>query len=29
MKTEIKALDDNKTWKLVPLPKENKAINYK
>lgn len=26
MKTEIQALEDNKTWELVPLPKGKKHI---
>lgn len=29
MQTEIKALEDNKTWELVPLPKGKKAIECK
>ncbi|OIS97694.1 hypothetical protein A4A49_62376, partial [Nicotiana attenuata] len=29
MKSEIKALEDNHTWTLVPLPKGKKAIGCK
>ena len=29
MENEIKALEKNNTWEVVPLPKGKKAISYK
>ncbi|XP_075112694.1 uncharacterized protein LOC142182334 [Nicotiana tabacum] len=29
IQTEIKALEDNKTWEIVPLPHEKRAIGFK